>query len=297
MSKISLQDVVAKIDILPELPQVAMRVGQKLEDPDVNAQELAEIIRVDPSFTSQVLRLCNSAAYGFSRKIGTVKEAVAVLGFKSLKSMVYTIIAKAALDRPLPGYSLREGDLWYNSLTCAVYAKHIAQKEKLPDPELAFTAGLLRDIGKIVLGEYVGVNYTEIETLSMKERIDFVEAEEQVLGFNHSIVGTRLAEKWNLPISLINVIRHHHKPINLPPNMAPNEAKLITIVHLADTLTRMIGSGVGNDGLMYSLDILALEKAGINIRENNYIELLLSELVDLRPVIKSLAESFTAQEV
>ncbi len=295
MPKITLQEVVAKVDILPELPQVAVRVSQMLEDPDVNAQELADIIRVDPSFTSQVLRLCNSAAYGFSRKIATVKEAVAVLGFKSLKSMVYTIIAKAALDRPVPGYSLREGDLWFNSLTCAVYAKHIGAKERLPDPELAFTAGLLRDIGKIVLGEYVGVNYREIEQYSIRERIDFVEAEEKVLGFNHSLIGTRVAEKWNLPISLINVIRHHHKPINLPPNIAPQEAKLITVVHLADTMTRMIGTGVGSDGLMYSLDVPALEKAGIDLR-HNYVEHLISELVDLNPVIRSLAESFSGQE-
>ena len=106
-----------------------------------------------------------------------------------------------------------------------------------------------------------------------------------------------MAEKWNLPLSLINVIRHHHKPINLPPNLSPNEAKLITIVHLADALTRMIGTGVGSDGLMYSLDVPALEKAGMDVKKNNYLEILIAELVDLRPVIKSLAESFMGQDV
>src|SRR5690606_8012432 len=125
------------------------------------------------------------------------KEAVAILGFTTLKSMVYTIMAKVALDRPVPGYALAEGDLWMNALTCAVYAKHIGQKERLPDPELAFTGGLLRDIGKVVLGEYVGANYGEIEQLTIKDRVDFLEAEERVIGYNHSLVGTKIAEKWN----------------------------------------------------------------------------------------------------
>lgn len=297
MPKVSLAEVVAKVERLPELPQVAMRVSQMLEDPNASAEKLADVIRLDPGFTSQVLRLCNSAAYGMSRKISTVKEAVAILGFKTLKSMVYTIIAKVALDRAVPGYSLQDGDLWYNALTCAVYAKHIGTKEKLPDPELAFTGGLLRDIGKIVLGEYVGANYTEIEQLTTKERIDFMEAEEQVLGFNHATVGTKVAEKWNLPGYLVNIIKHHHKPIKLPPNIAPVESKLITIVHLADVFTRMIGRGAGSDGLMYSLDMEALEKSGINVK-GNYLEITLGELVDLGPVIKSLADSLTApQEV
>lgn len=295
MPKVTLQEIVAKVDKLPELPQVAMRVSHMLEDSDTNAERLAEVIRLDPSFTSQVLRLCNSAAYGFSRKISTVKEAVAILGFKTLKSMVYTIITKVALDRPVPGYSLHEGDLWYNALTCAVYAKHIATKERLPDPELAFTSGLLRDIGKIVLGEYVGANYAEIERVSVQEQLDFVEAEERVIGFNHALVGTRVAEKWNLPQSLVNVIRHHHQPIKLPPNLPPPEVKLITIIHLADVFSRMIGRGAGNDGLMYSLDVEALEKTGITITDE-YMERLLGELVDLNPVIQDLADSLTAQE-
>lgn len=295
MSKITLQDIVSRVDRLPELPQVAMRVSQMLEDPNTSAEQLAEVIRLDPSFTSQVLRLCNSAAYGFSRKIATVKEAVAILGFKTLRSMVYTIISKVALDRPVEGYDLDDGDLWYNALTCAVYAKHIAQKENLPDPEQAFTGALLRDIGKLVLGEFVGANYAEIEKLAISELIDFSQAEEQVLGFNHAVVGTRVAEKWNLPTLLVNVIRYYHQPGRVPPQMPPHEMKLIAIVHLADVYTRMIGKGAGNDGLMYSLDQDALRKAGIDF-SGAYPEALMAELVDLNPVIQSLADSLNVQE-
>jgi putative nucleotidyltransferase with HDIG domain len=295
MPKVTLQEIISKVDQLPQLPQVALRVSRMMEDSNTNATKLSEVIRLDPGFTSQVLRLCNSAAYGFSRRISTVKEAVAILGLSTLKSMVYTIIAKVALDRPVPGYSLSEGDLWYNSLTCAVYAKHIGQKERLPDPELAFTGGLLRDIGKIVLGDFVGANYAEIEALTLKEKIDFLEAEERIIGFNHSIVGTRVAEKWNLPPVLVNVIRYHHKPVKLPPTIAPVETKMISIVHLADSLTRMIGQNAGSDGLMYCLDTTALNATGINT-QGDYLERLMSELIDLNPVIKDLAESMSGKE-
>jgi putative nucleotidyltransferase with HDIG domain len=292
MPKVTLQEIIGKVEQLPQLPQVALRVSRMMEESATNAEKLSDVIRLDPSFTSQVLRLCNSAAYGFSRRISTVKEAVAILGHSTLKSMVYTIIAKVALDRPVPGYSLSEGDLWYNSLTCAVYAKHIGQRERLPDPEVAFTGGLLRDIGKIVLGDFVGANYAEIEALTTRERIDFLDAEERVIGFNHSIVGTRVAEKWNLPPVLVNVIRHHHKPVKLPPTMPPAEAKMISIVHLADALTSMVGKGAGNDGLMYCLDADALMRVGINV-QGDYLEKLIGELVDLNPIIKDLAESMS----
>jgi len=291
LPKVSVQEIVDRVDTLPELPQVAMRVSQMMEDPNVSADKIGEVIKLDAGMTSQILKLCNSAAYGLKRQVSTVKEAVAILGFKTLKSMVYTIIGKIALDRPVTGYSLEQGDLWYNSLTCAVYAKHIAKKEKFADPELAFTAGLLRDIGKIVLGEYVGANYGQIEQLALQEQLDFHEAEERLLGFSHSSVGQRVAEKWKLPEPIIKVIRYHHKPIAFPEGLNPSERTLITIVHLADVFTMMIGRGMGADGMMYSLDLEALSVAGIDVSENQ-LEILLGELLEMNAVVKSLVDSF-----
>ncbi|MGE0200360.1 MAG: HDOD domain-containing protein [Candidatus Melainabacteria bacterium] len=291
MAQVSLQEIITKIDKLPELPQVALQLNQLLDDPNVNANRLAEVIRVDPSFTSQVLRLCNSAAYGFNRKISTVKEAVAILGFKVLKSMVYTIIAKITLDKAVPGYSLSKGDLWFNALTCALYAKHIAQKERFHDPELAFTGGLLRDIGKIVLGDYVGANFADIEKHAVEKQIDFREAEQEVIGFSHTIVGARIAEKWNLPSHLVEVIKHHHKPGQLGPMVDANVVKLVNIVHLADAFTMMVGQGMGSDSLMYSLDEAALQKCGIPLNEEKMAQYM-GELVDLNPLVQQIASTF-----
>jgi putative nucleotidyltransferase with HDIG domain len=262
-----------------------------MEDPNTSAQRLAELIRLDPNLTGQVLRLCNSAAYGFARKIATVREAIAILGFSTLKSLVYTIISHSTLSRPIQGYALDKGALWHNALTCAVYSKYLAEKRKLVDPELAFTGAVLRDIGKIILGEYVGANYNEIETKAMSEQIDFVEAEERVIGVSHTMVGMKIAEKWNLPEKLVKVIGYHHKPSLLPEETSDADRELVTIIHLADAFTMLIGMGIGSDGMMYFLDLKALENMGIDIQGND-LEIILSDLVDLSPLVKSFSEAF-----
>lgn len=297
MSKLTIQELITKVDHLPELPQVAMRVGRMMEDPNTNANQLAEIIRLDANMTGQVLRLCNSAAYGLPRKIATAREAVALMGFKALKSLIYTVISHTALNRDVKGYNLEQGALWVNALTCAVYAKYLAEQHKDVDPELIFTGGLLRDVGKIVLGEYVGTSYNDIEALAIKEQIDFVEAEERVLGFNHMMVGTRVAEKWNLPEKLVKVIRYHHKPsLMFDQDASEADIKMVTLVHLADVFTMMLGAGIGSDGMMYSIDMEALDYIGFDTDEA-YLESLLARLVDLDSVVKEMSSAFSVQGV
>lgn len=295
MTELSVQEIVKKVDRLPPMPQVAMQLTQMLEDPEVNAEKLADVIKVDPEFTSQILRLCNSAAYGFRRTISTVKEAVAILGLKVLKSMVYTIISKLALDKPVEGYALGAGSLWKNSITCAVYAKHIAKKENFSDPELAYTSALLRSIGKVVLGEYVGDKYQEIERLMVEQNMDFVDAEDAVIGISHSHVGKLVAQKWGLPEAIVQVIQYHHKPIKLPVSLDKERMKLITIVHLADVFTMMVGQGMGSDGMQYSIDFEALQKANLK-HDDAYLEMLLSELIDKNREVQEIIDAFSTAE-
>lgn len=290
-NNISIEHILSKLERLPEPPQVAMRVRQMLEEEDTNADMLAEVIRVDPGFTGQILKLCNSAAYGLKTRVTTVKEAVAVLGFSTLKSMVYTILANSVLNHAVLGYSLQQGDLWYNSLNCAMYAKHLAKKEKNVDPEQAFTGALLHAIGKVILGDYVGAKYLEIEQSATQQRLDFLEAEEAVLGINHSQLGSQVAEKWGFPSVLVGCIQYYHKPSKAPDTFSLQDFRVITTVHMASLLTRMIGKGNGADGLMYTLDSAALERAQWSTFSSQYVEEVISELVELNQVIKNLADS------
>ncbi|MBK8190010.1 MAG: HDOD domain-containing protein [Vampirovibrionales bacterium] len=294
--KISLQELIAKVQKLPQLPEAALRLTKVMEDPDAHAEDMAAIIRVDPDMTTQVLRLCNSAAYALNRRISTVKDAVAILGLNTLKSMVYVIISKFALDRPVEGYGLDRGALWRNALTCAVYARHLAPRHAQGvDPELAFTGALLRDIGKIVLGEYVGRSYQDIERLAMQKRIDFIEAEQEVLGFNHCMVGKLIAEKWGLPDTLVKVIQYKNKPSLLakqPPAIGSkvDVYKLVSLVHLADCFTRMTGCGLGSDGLMSGFDETALTSLGIQLSAP-FIERTLDQLVTQDHLVEEMIQS------
>jgi putative nucleotidyltransferase with HDIG domain len=291
MSKNTVERILEKIDSLPEPPQVAMRVRQMMENTNTTAEMIAEVIRTDPGFTGQVLKLCNSASYGLKYPVATIKEAVAILGFATLKSMIYTILAKSALSSPTPGYALKPGDLWYHSVTCATYAKHLAKRETGIDPEQAFTGGLLHCIGKVLLSEHVGANYHEIEQRALQKRISFLEAEEEVLGVNHCQAGGTLAKKWGFPDLLVGCIRYYHKPLLARDEVDMETFRLITTVHVASLLTRMVGKGNGSDGLMYTLDTEALVQAQWKDVSARYFEAVISEVIELNTAISQLADS------
>ena len=295
INKVSLSEILARVDSLPQLPEAALRLTQLMEDLDANAEDMAKVIRMDPDMTTQVLRLCNAAANGLSREVSTVKDAVAILGLKRLKSLVYVIISKIALNKPVAGYGLEPGELWYNALTGAVYARYLTQAHcKGLDPELAFTAALLRDIGKIVLGDYVGPSYLQIEKNAIGKRQDFTKAETAVLGVNHCLVGKKIAEKWKLPTSIISVIEHKNSPSAFKKAMVlkSDEASyhLITVVHLADAFVRMSGAGAGSDGLMYSLDQLAVKDLGVQV-EIPFMDTMLARLTAQDYLVKDMINS------
>ncbi len=288
-----IEEILSCLENLPELPAVALEVNKLLDDPDTAAQDLAKVITQDPSLTSKVLKLCNSAEYGFSRKIGTISEAVSILGYKELKQIIFTIITHSFLNRPVEGYALEKGELWDNALACAAYARYIANKVSFKDKELVFIAALLRDIGKIALENYIKGKGDLLETTARENKCSFAEAEEQVVGVSHTFIGAKLAEKWNLPDSLLRTIEFHHHPSHLPGDTPPEDRKLVSIVHLAEIFTMMTGTGVGLDGLMYSLDNSVFATLGLP-QDGAAMEGLYVELFSLEGEINSMSESFSS---
>jgi len=282
----NLQDIIKKIDRLPEHFSVAIKVARMLDgfNLDLDIQELTRVISLDQSLTTLLLKLCNSAHYGFSRKITSIRDAVAKLGFQTVKSLVFVAVSQGILNQEVSGYSLAKGDLWKNSISCAVYARHLAKNVKYKDPEVAFTAGLVRDIGKLMMHEYVGVNYDEIIKLVKSDSISFIEAEESILGFNHCQIGAEMAMQWNFPSTLVDVIRYHHSPATAIKEDC-NDIPLISIVHIADSLTLMLGVGVGNDGLMYNIELTSLESLKLP-NQAETIEKIIAETVELNSEIE-----------
>lgn len=289
-----LEEILSHMENLPELPAVALQVSRMLDNPNSSAQDLAKVIMQDPSLTTKVLKLCNSAEYGFSRKIATISEAVSILGGKELKQIIYTVITHGLFNRPVHGYALEKGELWDNALTCAAYAKRLAQRFSFKDPELAFVAALLRDIGKIALEGYLEGRGNLVEAAAKEHKCSFAEAEEHVVGTSHTEVGRGLASKWNLPDSLVKVITYHHKPSEMPPDTPPQDLALVCIVHLADTFTMMSGRGVGLDGLMYPLDMCVFQHLSLAL-DSEVLEALFAELLLMNDEINGMSSSMDNQ--
>jgi HD-like signal output (HDOD) protein len=293
MPTLTLEDIVNKVDSLPPMPQALLKLTQMLEQEDLSAEDFAEVIKLDVELTAQLLRLCNSAYYGLNRKISTPKDAVSILGLKAIKSLVYTILSHRVLERPIEGYALEPGALWLNGLTGAVYARALARKYNHPEPETAFTAAILRDVGKLVIEGFVGEAYSQLEELACYKRIDFNQAEHEYLGFSHTDVGYELAVKWTLSEVLTSVIRYHHSPQLSNENAPKQEKQTLALVHLADNFALMLGNGLGSDGLMYGIQPWALEQLGLTLTPD-FVETTLSELCDLQSQIQQLRDSLVA---
>lgn len=285
----SLEDLLTRVDNLPGVPSVALQVNRMLDVSDIETQELAAVIVQDPGLMTQILKICNSAEYGFSRQIATLSEAVSILGFQELRRVLMTIISHGLLNRPVSGYALEKGALWENAVTCGAYARHIAVSVNYPDPELACVAALLRDIGKIAVEHTLTDLGRDIEALIQAERISFEQAEERILGASHATVGTGLAQKWNLPESLADVIAYHHHPSMMPETVPESVRQLVCIVHLADVFAMLSGgAGLGSDGLMYPAEAEALTLLGIEA-DRRVLDSLYAELLNLRGQIESMS--------
>lgn len=273
MDKISLDTIVEKVNDIPALPQIVLRIMKMTNDPDVTAHDINKVLNQDQSMTARVLRLANSAYYGYARRIASVTDAVVLLGFNTIRSIVMAAAVSEMLSKKYEGYALEEGELWRHSQACALISRTVARRARFMQLDAAYTAGLLHDIGKVILNHFMKTAYHEVVALVETGEVPFMLAEEEVLGFTHALVGAKVAEKWNLPPDLVEAIALHHIP-----DKAEFNKKLTAIVHISDAICLSMGIGVGVDGLLYPVSGEAMETLGISEQE---IETIISELVDL----------------
>ena len=232
MDKNELKNFVYQIDDLPSLPSLAVRVIEVLEDPDTTATELAKIISADQGITLRILRMANSAYYGFSRQIGTVNLAIVVLGFDAVKSLTLSLSIKDTIKKWGADLNFDFKEYWIHSLYTAVGARMLAKNVSYKIPGEAFVAGLIHDMGKLVIAKYFKDKYEIICQIIEDEEKPGHVVEERVLEVNHGAIGGWLAEKWQLPDSITDTVTNHHSPAN-----SSVDPHLTSIINLANSLT------------------------------------------------------------
>jgi putative nucleotidyltransferase with HDIG domain len=215
---VMLRDLVGDGFELPSLPEVFMRVSAQLEDENCNVDEVVRIIQNDPSITSRILKLVNSGYSGLERQVSSVAQAVEMLGRERLKHILLDSSVRGAFgDGNNPAFSMLA--FWQHSIKTALIARQLATVcEFIDDPEVMFTAGLVHDIGKLLLIERFPSQMLAAEETMIRRRIDQLSAELTQVGLTHTAVGEALMEHWGLPEILIDCARCHHESVHDGPN-------------------------------------------------------------------------------
>jgi putative nucleotidyltransferase with HDIG domain len=258
------------------LPQFVVETLNKLDDPLSSATDVSNRLSKDEGLVVRVLRLANSAYYGLSRRITGVSEAISFLGFKTVKSIVLAASVYKFMDSAFSGYSLDRGELWKHSQSVAATSRYLAERLHVCDPEEAYVGGLMHDIGKIVLNDYVRFGYSIILRLVEEDNVPFCEAERQVLGFDHAQVGGLVMEQWNLPEAYTYITTYHHTPWELPDD-AKEFQGVVDVTHVSNAICIMLGVGIGADGMQYNISTESLERLGLE----GSTEQIMGEFVDL----------------
>lgn len=233
------------------LSVVASRLLGMLGDEEASLREVAKIVQTDAPLTARVLRIANSAAFSRGRQITSLFRAVMHLGMRMVIGITIGSCTARLMNRPLDGYESEAGELWDHSLRAAIAAREFAfhSRKTLPE-DLAFTAGLLHDIGKSVISEFLVGSSEKLATMCAEARVgDYLEAERSVLGTDHAAVGCAIAQRWGLPQALCESIKDHHNPGESDPQFR----HLVYAVHLGD-LVAMLAGGTGSDSLAYRID-------------------------------------------
>ena len=233
-----LKQIIMTTRDLPAMPNVASKVLELSSNPNTSAQQLQQVIADDQAMTARILKIANSAMYSCSRKIKTLTEAIVMLGFNSIRSLVVTSAARNLYNTQTSRTGLKERLLWEHSIGAAFACRIMVQNRQPALTEEAFLAGLMHDIGKLVLSNRVPDRFDEIVQVVYNENRSFAATEMELLGFDHAQVGAALVNKWKLSPLLEEVILNHHTKEALSP-----ENPLLLYLDLANKLCRIMGIG------------------------------------------------------
>lgn len=235
----SIGEIEQSAELIQPIPQVALKVLRLVDEDEYDIKALTAEIRKDQVISAKTLKLCNSVIFAGSNKIESLDHALVYIGLQMLVRLVISASVDNFFSHAGSGYSLCKGGLFHHAVGTAIISEKLADVTGLVKSGSAYTAGLLHDIGKVVLDQHVSSAYPLFYRGLIEEGNNFSETEKTILGIDHTEVGSELARRWSLPDSLIDVIRHHHKPEEATQNL-----ELAHIVFLADLLMSRFHTGL-----------------------------------------------------
>ena len=266
-----MKKLVGRIENVPTLPTVMARILAATQDPKTSAEDVNKIILGDQALTAKILKLVNSAFYGFPRKIGTVTEAVVILGFATVRNLAITASVFQSFGSRKKGRFDRES-FWRHSVAVGTVSRILARRMNMPSQEDIFVAGLLHDLGKVVLDHHCHEDFMKALDLAEENEWPLYKAEEEIFGVSHAEVGRWLAERWNMPDFLVFTIAHHHNPADVPEGFP-----VVSLVHIGNTVARYRNIGSGGDTYTPPIKTEALQR--LNFKKE-YLNSVLETLDD-----------------
>jgi HD-like signal output (HDOD) protein len=257
-----LQKIVIRKDSLPSVPAVYFDLVEALQQPDCPTERIGDIVATDPGLTAKILQLVNSAFFGFAREVSSASEAVLLLGVGTIRSLALTTHLFSAFEAvECEGWSVEQ--VWRHSVRVGQWARKLVALEGQDDnlAEQAFTAGILHDIGKLILLNNLSVAYLDLVAQATKANRPLAEAEHEALGATHADVGAYLLDLWGLPAPLVEAVALHHEP----GRAAALVFGPLTAVHVADVLENA-SSGTNTHGASCHLDSLYLDQLSLGSR-------------------------------
>ncbi len=261
MNKTRKRILIQKINHLPTLPTIITKIIALTESRNANAANLGEILSRDPSISSTILKLVNSAFYGNLRHISSITHATVILGFQMVKTIAMGVsIYQTAKGHENHGFDRKQ--FWVHSIGVATMAKVLSGYLKIPEglgKDAIFLSGLLHDVGKVIFDNYFTEEYLKVANMIREEELWIGDAESRVLGITHCDAGFYLGRKWQFPLPVVETIRFHHDL----EKCSEKNIVLCALVHAADHGCRKIGLGSGGDSTVPPLNPL-VERYGIN---------------------------------
>jgi HD-like signal output (HDOD) protein len=253
----ALRRVVGSTEKLPSLPRVYWALTQAMSNPNVSPKEIAQLVHQDPAMCAKLLQLVNSSYFGLARRVASVEQAIVYLGFELVRNLSITAHIFSAAEAMPAVAGLSFESLQEHGVLTAAVARKIAPDARSADD--AFTAGLLHDVGKVILTTAVPDRVAELIALSRKSGQPMHVTELQVLGVTHAEVGAYLLGLWGLPVPIVEAVAYHHDPTSVPHTTLDS----LAIVHIADALVAGQFPSVAGAAPAPALDMAYLEALGV----------------------------------